>query len=180
MHGPSKPFFTLTTPETETPLEDGLYYLNLETKSGETVHGWFVLQGILSSASPRVQAPSQGQTFDTAHPKFSWEDFRSPEHKAFEPRALAVFVSKPKSSTWHAIWHAIMPEAGAVEASVHPKDKYGMGVPALEDGDYWFSLSYAESRHFGDLTLQRASKTARAFHVRNERKKDCHPEAKPQ
>ena len=44
--------FSLSSPDGDTPVEEGLYYLNLETKDGIVTHGWFVLGNMLASTTP--------------------------------------------------------------------------------------------------------------------------------
>lgn len=155
--------FELEGPEVSSPVAEGLYHLSMNV-DGEPVSLWFIVSGLNSSATPILRHPIAGQSLATTQPVLTWESFRSPEHKAFEQRALSVWMSRLDSPgpAW-TLWTD--QEIESAQVGQHPR---GRGVDALRPGSHWLALTYSEARHQGAITLKRLSRTALPFRVLEE------------
>lgn len=160
-------YFGIYGGDRSRPLPDGLYLFTITLKDGSKVEGWFPLEDLTSSASPVVSSPGVGQTFDSANPEMSWEDFRSPEYKSYERRLLGLGVGRldGPNGAWQDVWshHEADPTRTTAVVGVLADSQ---GPSSLEDGKYWLSITYGEQRQFGDLKMRRGSRTARPFFVR--------------
>jgi len=156
---PSNIYFEIATKGSvaETP---GLYLIDITTKDNVVTNGWFVLTDQFSSASPVIHSPAVGEHFNSIAPEFRWNDFRSPEYKSCEKRGLRIFVAKIPSDTWDLRWSYRKNDPTQTSVNVGVE-----GEGTLEPGKYWFTLSYIESRPFGEMELIRRSETSRQFYI---------------
>lgn len=150
-------FFELEGPELREPLDEGLYRVEILLADGSETAGWFILSGLTSTRSPRVDSPAPGEVTGP-NPVFRFEDFRSPAHRPWEPRTLGAWaVSAPPREPWSPAWSFFTDKPA--------QETLQVDAP-LAPGDYWFGLNFRETRRFGPLTLVRASRTAVPFRVR--------------
>jgi hypothetical protein len=149
---------------TREPLAEGLYLFTLELKDGARTEGWFVVNHLASSASPKLLYPAVGEAMTTHNPQIRWEDFRSPEYQPEERRNVYVYVNPPDSDTEEFGWNfwEQHPSRTSIEVG---KTVGGTGVSSLAKGPYWLTLGYCESSNFGDMRLSRCSRTGRPFSV---------------
>ncbi len=161
-------YFEMYGGDGREPLQDGLYLFTITQKDGTRTDGWFPLERMTSSASPTVNAPEVGQTFNQGNPELRWEDFRSPEYQASERRHLLLNVGRHDGTNgaWTGVWSHYESDPTRTSAVVGQLPD-SEGVERLVDGKYWLSVSYNEQRMFGDLRLRRGSRTARPFYVRS-------------
>lgn len=157
--------FELEGPEVASPAPDGLYTLSMRI-DGQQVSVWFIASGLTSSATPTLRVPAAGQALSTTQPVLAWDDFRSPEHKTFEPRARSVWIARLQSDAPGPAWTLWTSDAiQRAKVGHHPS---GRGVDALEPGLYWIALTYSEGRTQGPIALKRVSRTASPFSVRED------------
>jgi hypothetical protein len=154
--------------EKRTPLPAGLYLMHFDFTDGAAWDAWFVLDDDASTASPSVRSPDVGQSTASANPEIAWDDFRSPQHQAYERRTLAVGVAsvQPDGSDWHDRWMLWLSDPTQT-STVVGRDPLGEGDSKLEDGMYWLTVTYYEEHRFGDLRIFRGSRTGRHFYVRS-------------
>ena len=148
------------------PARDGLYYVDL-TVGGVETHGFIVLSGLTSTASPVMSAPAAPATVSARNPQVAFEDFRSPESRPWERRSMGVFVVRlaPGSARgWVKTWSLWTADMGRTAVTIGEEDG---GTPrvGLTDGDYWVGLTFNERRRFGPVVLVRSSRTSRPFRV---------------
>jgi hypothetical protein len=134
-----------------TPPGEGLYLLTLKMKGEPEVKGWFALNHHASSASPYFLAPVKGAKTSTT-PTFRWDDFRSPQFKKWETRALTVLLFDP---SWNIAWLQWFEAPDATEVTSAP----------LKPGHYEAVVKFQERRRFGGLVLSRDSAIALPFEV---------------
>ena len=146
-------------------MADGLYTMNFEFKDGSTGNGWFILSDLTSSASPTVESPAVGETFDIGNPELRWMDFKSPEYKSAERRTLSLSISAINAN--RATWEYYIGDPTMTHATVG-SEPGGTGAKVLSDGKYWGVVSYHESRVFGPMRLVRVSRTGRQFYVKTQ------------
>ena len=157
-------YFELEGEETDQPAPEGLYDVFITLRGGELTRGWFISSGQRSSAAPVLHTPQPGQVVSTPTPAVTFDDFRSPEYRRGEGRGRGVYVvQRVRQATppWRRAWSAWSADPTGDSVVIG-----GDGTPGLEDGDYWVSVTFAETRRFGPVTLRRASRTAVPFLVR--------------
>ncbi|MCA9557134.1 MAG: hypothetical protein KC583_01110, partial [Myxococcales bacterium] len=147
-------FYELEGPERAAPLDEGAYWIELGTDRTTTLP--FVLGGVTAFGAPRVESPAPGE-ITGPRPTLRFEDYRSPTHQPWEPRTLGAWiVPAPVRSPWRPAWSFWTDRPHSAPAAI---DR------TLPPGDYWFGLTFGESRRFGPLTLVRASRVAVPFRV---------------
>jgi len=159
------PEFELDGPRYPSAPEEGLYLLNIETRTGAKVAGWVILSGLNSTATPQIAVPTPNQVFETATPTFRWTDFRSPQYHPEERRTLWIGVgeSATPESEWKNVYSLF--EEGPSRESVEVGSAPGTGPTRLSPGRHVFYLDYKESRRFGDLSVRRESAVIVPFFV---------------
>jgi hypothetical protein len=151
------PCATLSTRRT-SPIEDGLYLLNLQVHGQPRVNGWFILSQSASSATPIVRSPTPHEVFRTGLPTFRWVDFKSPEYRPFELRKRMISTYGNNSPTGVAQqWSKNSTNPDASE-SITPD-------PALTAGNYSFHLGFQERWFLGGMLLGRSSATRVNFSI---------------
>lgn len=149
-------FYELEGPERAEPLPEGAYRIELHLADGTEATLPFVLGGVTAFGAPRVDAPTPGEVTGP-RPTLRYEDFRSPTHQPWEPRTLGAWiVPAPVRTPWRPAWSLWTDRPGPDPVQVER---------SLAPGDYWFGLTFAESRRFGPVTLVRASRVAVPFRV---------------
>lgn len=156
--------------EFAAPLPDGVYAVRLDFEGQPPVDAWFIAHGLTPTAVPEIASPSAEAITSESHPEVTWDPFTSPEHVPFEGRTLNLYVGKrdahatPAQHGYAPFWNLWTPAPGllgAVRIGAHA----GAPPATLTAGDYWLSLSAAETRSFGPVELLRSAQTHRAFHV---------------
>lgn len=165
---PKEPEFNFRAEGSRRPVESGLYLLKVELTNGKRVDGWFIVDPNLNSSdAPVVHSPKDQQVFITDQPTFRWQDFRSPENRGYETRGLWIGVSRsePPQYEWQELWYLWQRPIVITEATIG-KSHDGVGVEALENGNYVFVVNFIERKKFGDIYLSRDSQTQKNFKVK--------------
>ncbi len=160
--------FELESDEWDAPPPEGAYTVRFVPRGGAAVaEGVFPLTAQRASRSPRAQVLS-GEALGTpgdvpatvgTAPVLAWEDFRTPEHRAWEARAVSALVMRRAESGWRTVWSTWV---GAPARGNAPTSAQAQG---LEPGRHWLIVTWTESRRYGPLTLARAARTAVPFEV---------------
>lgn len=161
------PSYEFEGPEHNQPIPEGLYLLDIELANGKTTQGWVILNNLLASETPKLTVPALGQTFTTANPVMKFEDFRSPEYQSFEQRGLWLGVARfnPPDYKYDEVWSYYEQHPNRTEATIGAEPG-SVGASKLENGKYYFIVSFKESRRFGDIRLDRQAVTAYPFFVK--------------
>jgi hypothetical protein len=153
----------LESDETDVPLEPGVYEIRLEIAGADSEGLWFVLHDQVASSTPVVGAPLAGAQVQSRNPTVSWDDPVRPEDRAYESTSVFVMVldlaSYPHADSAWSLW-----TSSPLRMTVLGSDA-GQGVTALDDGNYWLSVTYGRHRRFGPITIGRLGRTALPFQV---------------
>ena len=163
-------YWEVEGPETSRPAHDGLYWLELGVAGGKRVTGWFPMTSMVSTDAPSIASPRPDQIFQTRNPQIAWTDFRSPEYRDYERRAVSVWVIRLNGTApvdWSPTWSLWESPAVTTSATIGRTTGVGQTVKPidLQPGRYWMGITYSEQREFGDLRLVRSSRTSRPFVV---------------
>lgn len=144
------------TADERAPLPLGLYHVELETKAGQNVKGWFLVDTkAYSTSSPQIGLPSKLRPQDLSD-QLRFPSFRSPEFRAGERRTFysrIVRLSKGKNSVAWELWTAkFKPEQWRVKRHLKP-------------GSYRLYAGYREVRKLGPIYLSRISYRLKRFSI---------------
>jgi hypothetical protein len=146
----------------ETPLQDGLYTLNIKVKNQAPVSGWFYLHGT-SATSPVVVSPQVNERIHSATPTFSFQDFRSDVLAPADQRkrSVQVFHEGESKLAWRT--DIVNPKPSTeVRVAGDPNES---GEKFLAPGSYRLNLVFEERSYFGDMLTGRLSNTTVPFVV---------------
>lgn len=161
------PDFFVKSETSRKPIIAGLYLLKLETRSGEKVDGWFLVDEHLNSTEvPVIHSPSNQEVLSST-PNFRWENFKSPQYQSNEKRSFWAGVGRIKASKyeWDEKWYLWQSPPTTEEATIGITPE-SVGVDKLESGTYVFVLKFSERTKFGDITISRDSVNQRTFVVK--------------
>lgn len=147
------------------PFAEGLYLLNITTADGKLTQGWFIMAGLAATAAPKIQTPTQGETFTTGNPTFKWSDFRSPQYQASESRIFYLWINEKNSNSDVDLCSADQDDPTITQLTVG-KDAGPGCLNALAPGEYHLGIIYGESRKFGDIVLRRSARSVALFRVK--------------
>ena len=158
------PGFYSSSSKGSTPVNEGLYLIEIELKNGKRTNGWFVLSNMATSNSVIVNKPSANHVYNLNKPIFSWDDFYSEFHKPFMQRRLSMWVGHFNSDN-EPLWQYRQRYPSTVEAKYGKNDEGNIIAP-LSPNKYYFAVQYQERKKFGDLHLAVVSKTVVPFEVK--------------
>lgn len=133
------------------PPPAGVYFLEFGLANGETVRTYVILNHHAASTAPEVLYPQPDATVTTATPTISWADYRSPELKPWEYRAVSVWIDRLPA--YDAAWDKWTDDMSRTTMTVG--ESGGHGTTALDDGSYELSVCGIEIRHFGEIKVRR-------------------------
>lgn len=140
----------------------GLYLIDIKIKDQPRMQGWVVLTDMVASRSPAVFTPTIGQFLNSPNPTFEFQNFRSPEFQAGEPRRLYF---KVKTVNGDQVWTGLIKNPNVTLAQFGVTPDFGEGVEHLENGRYRLHVIFEERRNFGPAILARQSDTVVPFSI---------------
>ncbi|MEW5850168.1 MAG: DUF2861 family protein [Myxococcota bacterium] len=155
-----EPEYELVLDDQRDPIEEGLYTLHIATTDGHAVDGHVIVSNVVATATPVIRSPVPGETLRSDEVRYQWDDFVSPQRKAYEWRGLWVGVARcaPPAYAWDEVWGQYFEHPNAAS----PDELRAKPLPA---GRYFMYLSFKETRAFGDVKVRRESNNAVPFHV---------------
>jgi hypothetical protein len=155
--------FTLDSEPLETLPPNGVVSIRFELDDGTVSDGFIITHAVDVSAAPQILTPRSSSTVSGANPTLMWAPFRSAEYKPFERRRTVIHVSRQGEDA--SVWEFFTEDVeGVTEARIGSPVGKSPAV-ALTPGEYWVSVSSAESRKFGPVEILRSSRLSQPFHV---------------
>ncbi len=154
-------YVSANSPRQDSPMSDGLYTITIKVRGQSPTEGWFFLHGT-PVTSPVVITPQVNETFQTARPTFTFQDFKSTHVSIADGRKLTVHVFRQGDNA--TLWRTsvINPKNSSVSFG---QESNQTGVESLESGAYRFNLVFEERSYFGDITIGRMMNTSVPFRV---------------
>ncbi len=138
-----------------TLIPEGLYTFEIKLKGLPVFEGWFLMSGLNSIQSPKVNKPNLDQEYLTHQPNFTWSDFVTSEHQSrpYETRKVSAAVTNKNGDDI-----ATFETNGVTE-------QIAVSTP-IASGSYTFRVAYKERHYFGSLSLVRKSDTLVPFKIK--------------
>jgi hypothetical protein len=151
------------------PIQEGLYFIQLELTNGKKADGYVILTDMNASTLPELQSPYVGEVYKTAVPTFKFKNYFSPEYKPNERRNLSLGIGQDLTE-WKDVWEIWVPIPTLEQTTVCAKPSEGevsTECNHLEDGKYSLYLNYQERRRYSNkIQLSREASISRAFSVK--------------
>jgi len=157
-----RPYVSAGSSHQDSPMQDGLYLMNIKIKGQKVVEGWFFLHGA-STTSPVVMSPQVNQKYTTANPIFNFQDFTSSFISPSDSRKLTVSIFHEGDNK--QVWNTSYINPKNITSVTLGQDGNQFGDKALVSGSYRMNLAFEERSYFGDLTIGRVINTTVPFGI---------------
>lgn len=152
--------------ESTTPVQEGLFLINLKLKGEAMVRGYVIMVNKNASASPVVLTPVLKERIEDATPTISWKGFLSPEYKEGERIANNILITEVESGKDVMVVRVKDPKATSFTVGDKEAAKFYQGVTELVPGKYRMRITHREVEDLGVMKTKRTSTTIVPFTIK--------------